>query len=297
MTDKKKVLLKKFVLKQIQGIGKNVSVNYRKNQVARTRNPFLCFSNSIDKFMGLGRSIDSQLGNRMQNITFYLCRIRYGSSCVPNIIVINANEATSKIEMKLFYTEGDLLLEKFYANKNPCQQKIYFNQELSDEKVKSIIGTKKNVNIIANRTLTFSATNELIDEIKTKGVVDWPVDLLFISEANDQLVINTFEIKMSGYIDTKNSESNANEVQRLFDVFKCSGTNASYFAVCYGECADAVKRRMKTYAPQGKTLTAEQFWNVVLPNTGAEALSYDEFIDVYKQAFVASKLEQTIKDL
>ena len=297
MTDKKKVLLKKFVLKQIQGIGKNVSVNYRKNQAARTRNPFLCFSNSIDKFMGLGRSIDSQLGNRMQNITFYLCRIRYGSCCVPNIIVINANEATSEIEMKLFYTEGDLLLEKFYANKNPCQQKIYFNQELSGEKVKSIIGTKKNVNIIANRTLTFSATNELIDEIKTKGVVDWPVDLLFISEANDQFVINTFEIKMSGYIDTKNSESNANEVQRLFDVFKCSGTNASYFAVCYGECADAVKRRMKTYAPQGKTLTAEQFWNVVLPNTGEDALSYDEFVDVYKQAFVASKLEQTIKDL
>lgn len=297
MTDKKKTLLKKFVLKQIQGIGKNVSANYRKNQAARTRNPFLCFSNSIDKFMGLGRSIDSQLGNRMQNITFYLCRIRYGSSCVPNIVVIKANEATSKIEMKLFYTKGNLMLEKFYANKNPCQQKIYFNQELSDEKVKSIIGTKKNVNIIANRTLTFSATNELINEIKTKGVVDWPVDLLFISEANDQLVINTFEIKMSGYIDTKNSESNANEVQRLFDAFKCSGTNASYFAVCYGECADAVKRRMKTYAPQGKTLTAEQFWNVVLPNTGADALSYDEFVDVYKQAFVASKLEQTIKDL
>lgn len=297
MTDKKKTLLKKFVLKQIQGIGKNVSANYRKNQAARTRNPFLCFSNSIDKFMGLGRSIDSQLGNRMQNITFYLCRIRYGSSCVPNIVVIKANEATSKIEMKLFYTKGNLMLEKFYANKNPCQQKIYFNQELSDEKVKSIIGTKKNVNIIANRTLTFSATNELINEIKTKGVVDWPVDLLFISEANDQLVINTFEIKMSGYIDTKNSESNANEVQRLFDAFKCSSTNASYFAVCYGECADAVKRRMKTYAPQGKTLTAEQFWNVVLPNTGADALSYDEFVDVYKQAFVASKLEQTIKDL
>ena len=297
MTDKKKTLLKKFVLKQIQGIGKNVSANYRKNQAARTRNPFLCFSNSIDKFMGLGRSIDSQLGNRMQNITFYLCRIRYGSSCVPNIVVIKANEATSKIEMKLFYTKGDLMLEKFYANKNPCQQKIYFNQELSDEKVKSIIGTKRNVNIIANRTLTFSATNELINEIKTKGAVDWPVDLLFISEANDQLVINTFEIKMSGYIDTKYSESNANEVQRLFDAFKCSGTNASYFAVCYGECADAVKRRMKTYAPQGKTLTAEQFWNVVLPNTGADVLSYDEFVDVYKQAFVASKLEQTIKDL
>ena len=54
---------------------------------------------------------------------------------------------------------------------------------------------------------------------------------------------------------------------------------------------------MKTYAPQGKTLTAEQFWNVVLPNTGADVLSYDEFVDVYKQAFVASKLEQTIKDL
>lgn len=297
MTDKEKTLLKKFVLKQIQGIGKNVSANYGKNQAARTRNPFLCFSNSIDKFMGLGRSIDSQLGNRMQNITFYLCRIRYGSSCVPNIVVIKANEAISKIEMKLFYTKGDLMLEKFYANKNPCQQKIYFNQELSDEKVKSIIGTKKNVNIIANRTLTFSATNELINEIKTKDAVDWPVDLLFISEANDQLVINTFEIKMSGYIDTKNSESNANEVQRLFDAFKCSGTNASYFAVCYGECADAVKRRMKTYAPQGKTLTAEQLWNVVLPNTGADALSYDEFVDVYKQAFVASKLEQTIKDL
>lgn len=297
MTKKQKDLLKNFMLKQLQGIGKNVSTNYRKNQAARTRNPFLCFSNNIDKFMGLGRSIDSQLGSRMQNITFYLCRVRYGFSCVPNLIVINTNEATSEVEIKLFYTEGDLLLENFYANKNPCQQKIYFNQKLSDEKVKGIIGTKKNVNIISNRTLTFSVEAELINAIKTVGVAEWPVDLIFIDEANDELVINTFEIKMSGYIDTKNSESNANEVQRLFDAFKCSGTNASYFAVCYGECADAVKSKMRIYAPQGKILTAVQFWNAVLPNTGPDALNYVEFIEIYKQAFEDSKLEQTIKDL
>ena len=127
--------------------------------------------------------------------------------------------------------------------------------------------------------------------------MDWPVDLLFIDKSNNQLVINTFEIKMSGYIDTKNSESNANEVQRLFNAFKCSGTNASYFAVCYGECADAVKSKMRTHAPQGKILTAVQFWNVVLPNTGANALTYEEFVEIYKKAFKDSKLEQTIKDL
>lgn len=297
MTKKQKDLLKSFILRQLQGIGTKVSANYKKNQASRTRNPFLCFSNNIDKFMGLGRSIDSQLGSRMQNIIFYLCRVRYGFSCVPNLIVINTNEIASEIEMELFYTEGDLLLENFYAIKNPCQQKIYFNQKLNKEKVKDIIGTKKKIDIIRNRTLAFPAEPELINEIKSVGSAEWPVDLLFINEADDQLVINTFEIKMSGYIDTKNSESNANEVQRLFNAFKCSGANASYFAVCYGECADAVKSKMRTYAPQGKILTAVQFWDVVLPNIGADALGYTEFIEIYKQAFEDSKLEEKIKTL
>ena len=297
MTNKRKKLLREYILKQISDLGKTVSKNYKGNQLARTKNPFLCFSDGVDKFLGLGRSIDSQLGSRMQNIIFYLSRLRYGADCVPNIVVVNADIATLQVSLRLYYTEGTLVLNNFYANKNPCQQKIYFNQTLNDAEAKAVIGTKLKVDIIKDRTITFSATQNMVNEILNLGTVMWPVDLLFIDSSKTPQTINTFEIKMSGYIDTKNAESNANEVQRLFDAFKCSGTNASYFAVCYGECADAVKSRMRTNAAQCKTLTAVQFWKVVLPNTGADALTYEEFVEIYKQAFEDSKLEQTIKDL
>jgi len=297
MTDERKELLKEYILKQIKDLGKTVSKNYNGNQLARTKNPFLCFSDGIDKFLGLGRSIDSQLGNRMQNIIFYLSRLRYGDDCVPNIVVVNADVATSQVSLRLYYTEGTLVLNNFYANKNPCQQKIYFNQTLSDSVVKATIGTKLKVDIIKEKTITFSTTEDIVNEILDLGTTMWPVDLLFIDNSQTPQIINTFEIKMSGYIDTKNAESNANEVQRLFDAFRCSGANGSYFAVCYGECADAVKSRMRTNAAQCKTLTAVQFWNVVLPNTGADALTYEEFVEIYKQAFEDSELEQTIKDL
>ena len=119
MTDERKKLLQEYILKQISDLGKTVSKNYKGNQLARTKNPFLCFSDGVDKFLGLGRSIDSQLGSRMQNIIFYLSRLRYGDDCVPNIVVVNADIAILQVSLKLYYTDGMLSLGNFYANKNP----------------------------------------------------------------------------------------------------------------------------------------------------------------------------------
>ena len=298
MTTEEKKHLYNFILNQIQDIGKTAESNYKNNVAARSKNPFLCFSEGIDKFMGLARSIDSQLGSRMQNIVFYLCKLRYGDKNVPNLILVNVDEGKSNINLRLYYTKGNLLANNFYAQKNPCQQKIFLNQEFSDEEIRTKIGVKKKKNqIIESQVYTFTKEKDFIKKISSQGKKSFPVDLFFIDTSKDNFIINTFEIKMSGYIDTKNAESNAKEVQQLYDTFNFSENNSSYFAVCYGECADTVKSKMKIFATSGKIMTANQFWNTILPNKGEYQLNYSDFIDTYKKAFSDSKIEQKITSL
>lgn len=300
--------LEEFILTQLQKMGKNIEKSYEKNKTAREHNPFLCFSPGIDKFMGLGRSIDSQLGNRMQNIIFYLCRLRYGKQAIPNIVALNVDRSSSQIVLDFFYVETDMDISKFYACKNPCAQNIYFDQVITLDEATEMIGVKKRVlnktpNIIKQETIRCTASSEQISYVieKNSGAsskkTKQPVDLLIVKTTEAQTEITAFEIKMSGNLDTKNASSNAKEVEDLYRIFQYVQQNASYFAVCYGECSEAVRNSIKNEAPHGSTLDETGFWNMVLPNTGAYALTYQEFKNIYAKAFADSGLEKTIKEL
>ena len=122
-----------------------------------------------------------------------------------------------------------------------------------------------------------------------------PVDLLFFDcpiTALDQA--NAFEIKMGGNLDTKNAESNAKEVKRLSDLFSFLTNHSAYFATCYGECSAAVRSDLEEILG-GKTICNNRaFWNKIIPPS---EFTYDNFIDVYAEAFRATNLENLLKDL
>ena len=107
---------------------------------------------------------------------------------------------------------------------------------------------------------------------------------------------SAFEIKMGGNLDTKNSKSNANEVadlKRLLGFIPC---NLSYFATCYGNCSHAVASEVKAILGEHAILNNSAFWNKVLPED-KEALDYDEFISIFREAFQSTGLEEKLQKL
>ena len=287
--------LEEFIQKELEDMCINIATNYKPNIENRKNNPFLCFEDThANKYMGLGRSIDSQLGNRIQRIIFYIARQRYGLSNVPNIISINYYEKDKKIICKLFSINIDLPTKEQNKNFNPFKQIIYVNKGNIDEsevkKELKIKSTSKSL-IIKQREIHISDTKflgELSKFIKKNN--GNPVDLLFF-DCNDKILdnVNAFEIKMGGNLDTKNAEANANEVKNLKKIFSFFPNNYSYFATCYSNCSKAVEIRLC----KNQILNNVDFWNKILPSE----IPYDNFIKIYTSAFKKAKVEEKIQKM
>lgn len=288
----------RFVIDCLKDIKKTTVDNYSENSINRKYNVFNCIKdNTISKYMGLGRSFDSKLGNEIQKIAMKLARVKYNDINVPNIILINTKDY--KINRKF-------LLE-LYVIKDNFQQRVYYNLEPTD------FSEYYDHNKIINQksivfTLPKSDTDdvlELLDKIKVtqkeekiskyKKIL---VDLLYIEDIDDttRTRITTFELKSGGNLDTKNSNANVKEVKLLKDIFKFFPYNDSFFATTYNNAGDG--------SPTGSIFTdlvknnleskvGIHFWNMILP----EELSYDSFIEQYKQKFIESRIEEKYKRL
>ena len=259
-----------FVIDCLKDIKKTTVENYSENSINRKYNVFNCIKdNTISKYMGLGRSFDSKLGNEIQKIAMKLARVKYNDINVPNIILINTKDY--KINRKF-------LLE-LYVIKDNFQQRVYYNLEPTD------FSEYYDHNKIINQksivfTLPKSDTDdvlELLDKIKVtqkeekiskyKKIL---VDLLYIEDIDDttRTRITTFELKSGGNLDTKNSNANVKEVKLLKDIFKFFPYNDSFFATTYNNAGDG--------SPTGSIFTdlvknnleskvGIHFWNMILP--------------------------------
>lgn len=302
MTDEIREAFSQFMKEELTAMSENVSEQYAQNAKNRKNNPFLAFeSKDAEKYMGLGRSIDAQLGIRIQNIVFYLARLRYGAAGVPNIVDIQIDTANAKITVVVYYAKCELKKENFLKGRNPCQQTVYINGGIDDEaalkqmKFRGKEADKKRA--LGSKKFTFDNVdvNVLAALLKEKDKAN--VDLLFLMVDNALPSVNTFEIKLSGNLDTKNAKSNAGEVATLSTYFSFT-KRQSFFASCYGECSDAVKREIKNHGlTESSILKASEFWKMVLPDNGDAALLYSEFIELYKEQFKSSGLEGKIKAL
>ena len=109
-----------FVIECLEDIKITTIDNYSENSINRKYNVFNCIEdNTISKYMGLGRSFDSKLGNEIQKIAMKLARVKYNDINVPNIILINTKD---------FKKNRKFLLE-LYVIKDNFQQRVYYNLE------------------------------------------------------------------------------------------------------------------------------------------------------------------------
>lgn len=102
--------LSEFINNELTLMSTNVVNNFESNMENREINPFLAFDDiNIKKYMALGRSVDSQLGNRLQRIIFFIARMRYKTEHVPNVVEINITDRTARnIECVLYSVSCDL---------------------------------------------------------------------------------------------------------------------------------------------------------------------------------------------
>ena len=298
MTEETKNLLYGEILGELSGLAQNVVANYQENMTSRENNPFLIFSDAdAKKYMALGRSVDSQLGNRLQRIIFFVARMRYGTEHVPNIVEINITDRTAKnIECVLYSVSCDLALEHQNKGFNPYRQYVYINRHSTEKQIKSALKIKANASGLSKLSFVFnSISDEAMTLLLDKSGKSLPVDLLFFDcpiTALDQA--NAFEIKMGGNLDTKNAESNAKEVKRLSDLFSFLTNHSAYFATCYGECSAAVRSDLEEILGGNTICNNRAFWNKIIPSS---EFTYDNFIDVYAEAFRATNLENLLKGL
>lgn len=289
--------IKKFVEDELKSLCTNISLNYKENMEKRKDNPFLPLDDNIQKYMALGRSMDSQLGNRIQRIIFLLSRYKYDDISVPNFTSIKMEK--DEIILTLYSIPTNL--EAKYQNKNfnPFIQYVYINKNLSEEKIKKRLHIKAKYNNLETQTFKFKISSntkfkETYSEFSNKC---YPVDLIIFSiskNANGKSFINgvnAYEIKMGGNLDTKNAKSNALEVLKNKKVFDFIESNKSSFATCYGKCSDAIKKELNEQKLGLKK--PNDFWNCILP----DSLSYSEFIEIYGKAFEDAKIKDTLCDL
>lgn len=300
MTEGTRNLLYNKIRDELNGLAQNVVANFQDNMANRENNPFLFFDDiNIKKYMALGRSVDSQLGNRLQRIIFFIARMRYKTEYVPNIVEINITDRIARnIECVLYSVNCDLPEGEQNKGFNPYRQYIYVDTHLSESDIKRKLKIKvHSTSLHIEKYQFFGITNSAMNNLLNNKVYQkkLPVDLLYFDCPSEILdSVNTFEIKMGGNLDTKNSESNAKEVKRLSDVFSFLINHSAYFATCYGDCSVAVKSDLEEILGNNAICNNRTFWDKIIPH---DKFTYDDFISVYENVFREIGLEEILHNL
>ena len=281
-----------FMKKQLADMAKKVKKNYSGNQLKRENNIFLIFSDpNAKKYMGLGRSIDSQLGTRLQKIAFFLARRKYGEKNVPNIILLSDHGNDINITTISYSLSLGMTQKVFFSNDEPLSKvsKAVLHQY------------EKNANSIIRADYVISTTPTVINQIKGEfekrdekknGI---PLDLFYyVNNTNNPNIIEKiycYEVKAGGNLDTKNAPSNAAEVKSNEKIFSFCSNTFSKFATCYDGKGDGTPDgSIGNELRPDQIVIGENFWNEVLES----GVSYNDFVDLYKEAYEAAEVEKII---
>lgn len=288
----------KFVLERLEQLKTKTIEGYKTNWKKRRNNIFNCIEDiTFEKYMGLGRSFDSRLGNEIQKIAMKLARVRYNDINVPNIILINSKDENDKRKFLL----------NLYVIKDNFQQRVFYNINPDN-----FITDEDNVEIEIEESIEFTlpkkSSKASLNQLDQYKIIDKKkklkdnknllVDLLYIEDIDNPLKtkITTFEIKSGGNLDTKNAKANVDEVKLLKDFFKFFPSYRAYFATAYNNNGNGKPSGdvfVKLKKDKLKAKVGKEFWKMVLP----KSLNYKTFIKEYKQKFIESGIEEEFKKL
>lgn len=277
-----------FIQKQLAEMAKTVKKNSSKNQAKRKNNIFLIFSDkNAKKYMGIGRSFDSQLGTRLQKIAMFISRRKYGSECVPNLIVLYNVGASIKVST-ISYPLSNGMSQKVYWTNKPVED--FLNKTL-----RKLFDNKSEK--ICIKTFEVECESQVIEKIKKEfdkrdakgnGI---PIDLFVLNQVDDKRIAYSYELKAGGNLDTKNAPSNAAEVTSLETIFSFCDKSISRFATCYDGKGDGTPDgAIGKHLDRNQILIGKEFWEEILE----DGVSYNDFILAYQEAYKKAKVEEMV---
>lgn len=258
--------IREFIKNELIALGDNIVISAQDNLINRKYNIFHNFSidgTEIVKYMALGRSFDSQLGNRLQRIAMFIARKKFGVANVPNYIFLNSDKESKKVTVWTYSWDDDFDIrhnkseinvyktqccykanskencilkiikdnEKMLKNKIKNKHNIKaFRKKASKEILKQEMEAYKKSLEASVKEYTFICDDEKVLNKVKKFPVDIPVDLIYFADDN---TIVLYEIKAGGDLDSKNCEVNADEVLGNLELFSFVPKCYSYFATCY----------------------------------------------------------------
>lgn len=281
--------LKGFIENQLSNMARNVSKNSDKNIEKRGNNPFVLFEGVEEKYMAVGRSLDSQLGTRLQKIAFYIARYRFGFEKVPNVILFSDNEDKLTMTLVSYPIEWGMTQKVCWGNDLMATMSKTLQKKCENSTDDFFVSETSftGINVDEMKRVFLSAfEEENRNEIEGKSI---PYDLLFIDTNGG---FHVYEIKAGGNLDTKNKIGNGNEVLRLEQLFSFISNCNSKFATCYNN-------RGEGNAPEGSIFSilddqhkviGKEFWEEILP----EDLTYERFIQLYATSFRDARVREII---
>lgn len=278
-----------FIKKQLTEMAQKVKKNSSKNQAKRENNIFLIFSDkNAKKYMGTGRSFDSQLGTRLQKIALFASRRKYGVQNVPNIITLYSEGENINVSV-ISYPFSSGMSQKVYWTDRPAECLLNKKTKaLFDKGSKTVL---KHSFIVNSDSATIGKIVKEFKERDKKGN-GIPIDL-FIYEMSDEgkITAHAYELKAGGNLDTKNAPSNAKEVKSLQTIFSFCNKSLSKFATCYDGKGDGTPDgSIGNHLDRKQILIGEEFWKEILE----EDVSYSDFIEIYKAAYALAKVEEIV---
>ncbi len=217
----------------------------------------------------------------------FISRRKYGSECVPNLIVLYNVGASIKVST-ISYPLRNGMSQKVYWTNKPVED--FLNKEL-----RKLFDNKSEK--ICIKTFKIECESQVIEKIKKEfdkrdakgnGI---PIDLFVLNQVDDRRIAYSYELKAGGNLDTKNAPSNAAEVTSLETMFSFCDKSISRFATCYDGKGDGTPDgAIGKHLDRNQILIGKEFWEEILE----DGVSYNDFILAYQEAYKKAKVEETV---
>jgi hypothetical protein len=228
-------------------------------------------------------SLESKLGNAMEDCAKGIAKITFGNDAVPPIYLgIGATEE-----------------DKHHFLNSGSYKKLAANRQ--------VVLTRKNVDLIKAYVETIYTKHRrerggggITQDILQKEVVGAtytdainylvePVDLLVCAPGQSTFCM---EIKAGGDLDSTKASA---ETKKLLTVCAAAGIGAGYFSTLYNKNGEGngFTGAMTEYLASDVIKAGSAFWELILP----EDVSFEKFKTIYNSAFQASNIIATLEKL
>lgn len=275
-----------ILIERLTTMGRSLKKDTPKNYQKKSHN-FLLSALPQERVLEMvfTSSLESKLGNAMENSAKDIARVRFGEEAIPQIYLGEGSQEQDKPDY----------LASMAGRRLGKNQQIILTRR-NQEQIEAHAATVRNRYQRKRGGIGQGISQHILrEEIvgaeydMTEHVTSIAVDLLIYLPARMTMCM---EIKAGGDLDSTKAKE---ETLKLLTLCAAANATHGYFATLYNKSGEGkgFSGAMTSYLAPDMMKSGSEFWGSILPDT----MSYDDFQKLYKQAFQASRLFDIIEEL